>query len=86
MADVHVVAQASRWILEVEGHTRSTHASQAEAIREGRALAQQERGELVIHGRVASMRIQILGTEPPRRAGATSRFTAPSTPRRPSNQ
>jgi hypothetical protein len=36
MSDVHVVPQASRWGLEVDGDIRSTHDTQEEAINEGR--------------------------------------------------
>jgi hypothetical protein len=50
MPDVHVVSQASRWGLEVSGEIRSTHDTQEEAISQGRGLAEQEQGELVIHG------------------------------------
>ena len=50
MADVHVVPQASRWGLEVDGDIRSTHDTQEQAVNEGRGLAEQEQGELVIHG------------------------------------
>ena len=50
MPDVHVVPQASRWGLEVNGDIRSTHDTQEEANKEGRRLAEQEHGELVIHG------------------------------------
>jgi hypothetical protein len=50
MPDVHVVPQASRWGLEIDGDIRSTHDTQKEAINEARGLAEQEQGELVIHG------------------------------------
>lgn len=56
MADVHVVPQASRWGLEVAGETRSTHDTQKEAINEGHGLAEQEQGELVIHGQDGQIR------------------------------
>jgi Uncharacterized protein conserved in bacteria (DUF2188) len=53
---VHVVPQASRWGIEVSGEIRSTHESQEEAINEGRGLAEQEQGELVIHGEDGKIR------------------------------
>ena len=36
MSDVHVVPQASRWGLEVDGDIRSTHDTQDEAMNHGR--------------------------------------------------
>jgi len=56
MTDVHVVPQASRWGLEVDGQIRSTHDTQQEAIDQGRQLAERERGELVIHGKDGQIR------------------------------
>ena len=56
MADVHVVPQASRWGLEVDGDIRSTHDTQEQAISDGRSLAEQEQGELVIHGEDGEIR------------------------------
>jgi hypothetical protein len=56
MPDVHVVPQASRWGLEVDGDIRSTHGTQEEAISQGRGLAEQEQGELVIHGEKGQIR------------------------------
>ena len=56
MADVHVVPQASRWGLEVDGEVRSTHDTQEKAMREGRKLAEQEQSELVTHGEGGQIR------------------------------
>ena len=56
MTDVHVVPQASRWGLEVNGEIRSTCDTQDEAINESRGLAKQEQGELVIHGQEGQVR------------------------------
>ena len=42
--------------LEVDGDIRSTHDTQEEAINEGRGLAEQEQGELVIHGEDGKIR------------------------------
>jgi hypothetical protein len=56
MTDVHVVPQASRWGLEVNGEIRSTYDTQDEAINEARGLAKQQQGELVIHGQEGQVR------------------------------
>ena len=56
MSDVHVVPHASQWGLEVDGDIRSKHQTQQEAIDEGRAVAEQEGGELVIHGEGGEIR------------------------------
>ena len=50
MAEVHVVPQEDQWRLEVGGEIRSTYSTQAEAVSEGRQVAEKERSELVIHG------------------------------------
>ena len=50
MPDVHVVPSGNLWACEIDGHTRSTHESQEEAIDEGRGLAKDQNGELVVHG------------------------------------
>jgi len=39
-----------------DGDIRSTHGTQEEAINEGRSLAEQEHGELVIHGEDGQIR------------------------------
>lgn len=56
MPDVHVVTSGGEWALEVGGDIRSTHRTQDEAIGEGRQLAEQEQGELVIHGEDGQIR------------------------------
>jgi Uncharacterized protein conserved in bacteria (DUF2188) len=56
MADVHVVPQASRWGLEVNGEVGPTFRTQEEAIREGRNLAERQGGELVVHGQGGEIR------------------------------
>lgn len=56
MADVHVVSQGSQWGLEVDGEIRSTHDTQEEASTAGRRLAEEERGELVVHGEDGQIR------------------------------
>jgi Uncharacterized protein conserved in bacteria (DUF2188) len=50
MPDVHVVPSGNLWACEIDCHTRSTHETQEEAIKEGRGLAEHRNGELVIHG------------------------------------
>jgi Uncharacterized protein conserved in bacteria (DUF2188) len=50
MPDVHVVPSGNLWACEIDGHTRSTHETQEEAIKEGRGLAEDQNGELLIHG------------------------------------
>jgi len=42
--------------LVINGETRSTHENQQDAIAEGRTLAEQEHGELVIHGEDGQVR------------------------------
>jgi hypothetical protein len=59
MPDVHVVPQASRWGLEVNGDIRSTYDTEEEAMAEGRGLADQEQGELVIQGQDGQIRERI---------------------------
>jgi Arc/MetJ-type ribon-helix-helix transcriptional regulator len=57
VADVHVVPRAEGWAVEVDGQERGTFSTRAEAIREGgRRLAEQEQGELVIHGECGQIR------------------------------
>jgi Uncharacterized protein conserved in bacteria (DUF2188) len=50
MPDVHVVASGDQWACEMNGNIRSTHATQAEAIKQARFLAEDQNSELVIHG------------------------------------
>ena len=56
MSDVHVVLQGDGWALEVAGDKRESFDTQDEAIRRGRELAEQEQGELVIHGQDGRIR------------------------------
>jgi Uncharacterized protein conserved in bacteria (DUF2188) len=56
MADVHVVPSGDRWACEMHGSTRSTHDTQADAIRHGRHLAEEQAGELVIHDKSGQVR------------------------------
>jgi Uncharacterized protein conserved in bacteria (DUF2188) len=56
MPDVHVVPQGSDWGVEVGGNIRSTHNTQEEAIKHGRHLAEEQGGELVVHGEGGEIR------------------------------
>ena len=50
MPDVHVVPSGNLWACEIDANIRSTHETQAEAITEGRRLADDQNSELLIHG------------------------------------
>jgi Uncharacterized protein conserved in bacteria (DUF2188) len=54
MLDVHVAPNGDQWGCEVNGNIRSTQATQDEAIKQGRFLAEDQNSELVIHGKDAS--------------------------------
>ena len=56
MSDVHVVPHGDSSALEVSGDKQETFDTQDEAIRRGRELAEQEHGELVIHGEDGQIR------------------------------
>ena len=56
MPDVHVVPQQDQWGLEVDGEIRSTFSTQAEAISQGRQVAEDEQAELVVHGEAGNIR------------------------------
>jgi Uncharacterized protein conserved in bacteria (DUF2188) len=56
MADVHVVPAGDQWEVEIGGNIRSTYDTQAEAIKQGRHLAEDQNSELVIHGQDGSIR------------------------------
>lgn len=53
MSDVHVVPHGDGWALEVSGDKQEAFDWRDDAIRRGRGLAEQEEGELVIHGKSA---------------------------------
>jgi Uncharacterized protein conserved in bacteria (DUF2188) len=67
---VHVVQGDKSWKVEVEGGARahSTHATQAEAAKVGRNLAQENRSELLIHGRDGKIRERNTYGHDPRRS------------------
>ena len=66
MPDVHVVPTGNLWACEIDGHTRSTHETQEEAIKEGRGLAEDHSGELVVHCQVGAIREKDShGNDPP---------------------
>jgi hypothetical protein len=56
--DYHVVPHEEGWAVRREGASRasSVHGTQAEAITEGRSLAQNNKTELVIHDRRGRIR------------------------------
>lgn len=56
--DYHVTPHAQGWAVQREGADRasSVHDTQAQAIEAGRALAQNQQTELVIHGRDGRIR------------------------------
>ena len=56
MSDVHVVPSGDRWALEIDGQEHDTYPTQNEAIIRGRSLADNDGGELVIHGEDGSIR------------------------------
>jgi hypothetical protein len=56
MADVHVIPSGEVWALQVDGDKRDSFSTQNEAITRGRQLAEEERGELVIHGEDGEIR------------------------------
>jgi Uncharacterized protein conserved in bacteria (DUF2188) len=56
MTDVHVVTTDDGWALEVDGQERGSFDTQDEAIQQGRQLAEEEQGELVVHGEGGQIR------------------------------
>jgi uncharacterized protein DUF2188 len=56
MGDVHVVPSGEAWTLQVDGEKRDTFSTQNEAVTRGRQLAEEERGELVVHGEGGEIR------------------------------
>jgi Uncharacterized protein conserved in bacteria (DUF2188) len=56
MTDVHVVPSNGGWALEVGGDKREGFDTQAEAVDAGRQLAEEQQGELVIHGEGGEIR------------------------------
>lgn len=58
MAEQHVVRRPDRWAVRGAGNSRDTthHSTQAEAIDAARAIAQNQRSEVVIHGRDGRIR------------------------------
>lgn len=56
MSDVNVVADGEGWALEVDGQKRDTFSTKSEAIIQGRQMADEEQGELVIHGQDGQIR------------------------------
>jgi hypothetical protein len=56
MSDVHVTPSGDRWAIEVDGDERGTFDTQEQAIERGRAVAEEEQGELVVHGQGGEIR------------------------------
>jgi hypothetical protein len=56
--NVHVVPHGDEWAVEREGGARATsvHSTQADAIEAGRALAQRDEVELLVHAQDGSIR------------------------------
>ena len=54
--DVHVVPSGNLWACEIDSNIRSTHETQEEAIKEGRGLAEDQNGELVVHAQDGRIR------------------------------
>lgn len=54
----HVVRSGDQWAVRGEGNSRVTskHETQAEAIEAGRRIAQNQKSELLIHGRNGQIR------------------------------
>ena len=50
MSDVHVTPSGDGWAIKVDGSERETFDTQDQAIESGRAVAEEEQGELVVHG------------------------------------
>ena len=72
MPDVHVVPSGNLWAFEIDGHIRSTHETQEEAIKVGRGLAEDQNGELVVHAQDGSIREKAShGNDPQRHSRLT---------------
>lgn len=54
----HIVPHANGWAVQGAGNSRATavHNTQAAAIQQGRQIAQNNRSELLIHGRNGQIR------------------------------
>jgi hypothetical protein len=68
--DVHVVPSKaeSKWVVEVDGSSRSTHETQAQAREAGRELARSNNAELHVHGRNGQVRDRNSYGNDPRRS------------------
>jgi hypothetical protein len=53
---VHVVKSGKGWAVKSGGRTRSTHRTQANASKAGRAVAKRGSTELYVHGRNGQIR------------------------------
>lgn len=66
MSDVHVVPSGDKWALEVDGQERNAYPTQNEAIIRGRGLADNDGGELVLHGEDGQIRDKVPHVSDPR--------------------
>jgi len=56
MSDVHITPSGNSWAIQVDGDERETFDTQDQAIERGRAVAEEEQGELVVHGQGGEIR------------------------------
>jgi hypothetical protein len=56
MSDVHVVPSGDGWAIEVDGDERERFDTQDDAIERARSVADDEGGELVVHGEDGEIR------------------------------
>lgn len=70
--DIHVIPGETGWRVEAEGSSRarSTHATQAEAWKAGKAAAKRAKSEAILHGRDGQIRERkSYGNDPRRTKG-----------------
>jgi Uncharacterized protein conserved in bacteria (DUF2188) len=56
MSDVHITPSGGGWAVKVDGAERETFDTQEQAIERGRTVAEEEHGELVVHGQGGEIR------------------------------
>lgn len=66
MSDVHVVPSGDGWAIEVDGDERERFDTQEDAIERGRSVADDEGGELVVHGEDGEIREKTSHGDDPR--------------------
>ncbi len=70
--NVHVLKKDDQWVVEKDGASRpsSSHATQKEAEKKGRAVAKKDKAEFVLHGRDGKIRLKnSYGNDPRSRKG-----------------